>query len=559
MTQFSPTQFRNHFPLLHLKIDNKALIYFDNAATTQKPQCVLKAINHYYQYQNANVHRASHYLSSEATTAFEEAREKVRAFINAGSTKEVIWTKGTTESINLVSQSLGLDHLTEGDEIVLSESEHHANIVPWQIVAQKTGATIRVLPLTKFGTIDISNIETLINAKTKIVAIAHVSNVLGKINPIETVINRAKKVGALSLIDGAQAIAHLTIDVQKLDCDFYVFSAHKVFGPTGVGVLYGKEAILNAMQPYQSGGEMIKTVSFNKPTTFNTLPFKFEAGTANISSIVAFAKTIDFIKPYIQESIDYSEYEKQITRYCYQQLASIKGVTFISEGTPDIPVLSFTLNGHHNHDVASMLDSYGIAVRAGHHCAMPLMEYLTISGCIRVSLAPYNTYEEIDIMINAIHNIVSNENFIDSNNAAQENVKTSLNEITLDSIIEKFSKIKGWDNRHREIMLLGKTLTRLNKAERRDEYLIKGCESLAWLKIEKTERNTFLLSADSDAKIIRGLLVIVLSAYNGKTAEEIKQFTIEEYFGKLGLLQHLSPSRGNGLRAIVETIKRTVK
>jgi len=559
MTQFNVAQFKQQFPLLGLNVENKALIYFDNAATSQKPYCVIEAIKQFYETSNANVHRASHFLSSKATTAFEQSRESARTFINAKSTKEIIWTKGTTESVNLVSQCLGGGRLCADDEIVLSASEHHANIVPWQLVAQKTGAKIRVLPITASGIIDVTDIDTIINVKTKIVAVAHISNVIGKVNPIEKIIARAKSVSAFTFIDGAQAVAHLTVDVQKLDCDFYAFSAHKMYGPTGVGVLYGKQTILETMPPYQSGGEMIKTVSFNRPTTFNTLPFKFESGTANISGVVALAEAISFIKPYIQDSIDYSDYEKQMTHYCYQQLSQLKGVKFIVEGEPDIPVLSFLLEGHHNHDIATLLDSHGIAVRAGHHCAMPLMESLAINGCIRVSLAPYNTFAEIDVLIDTLKLILQKaDSFVETKlSAAQLKAEDATSK--LDAIIDTFSNVKGWDNRHREIMLLGKTLARLDKSERNNEYLINGCESLAWLKIEKYENNTFSFTADSDAKIIRGLLVIVLAAYNGKTAQEIALFDVNEYFSKLGILQHLSPSRGNGLRAIVESIKTYAK
>ena len=307
MSLFSIKKFRQQFPLIEsfntYEVENtncfSPLVYFDNAATTQKPQQVIDCQNIYYSQYNANVHRASHQLSSKATFAFEQARNKVRNFIGANNVKEIIWTKGATESINIVAQSLARNILKRGDEIVLCASEHHANIVPWQIVAEQTGAIIKVLPLTINGYIDITQLDSVITDKTRFVACAHISNVLGRINPIEQVITKAKSVGAISVIDGAQAVAHLTVDVQSLDCDFYVFSAHKMYGPTGVGVLYGKKDLLESMVPYQGGGEMIKTVSFTQGTSFNSLPFKFEAGTPNIAGVIAFAQSIDFLSPFL--------------------------------------------------------------------------------------------------------------------------------------------------------------------------------------------------------------------------------------------------------------------
>jgi len=577
MNFFEPCQFRQHFPLIDHDKDAKAknsqskakLVYFDNAATTQKPQQVIDSQQEYYQQCNANVHRASHQLSTKATFKFENARKSAQEFIGAQSAKEIIWTKGTTESINIVSQSLARNVLKPGDEIVLCASEHHANIVPWQIVAEQTGAVIKVLPLTTQGYIDTSQLDKYITDRTCFVACAHISNVLGRINPIEQVIAQAKLVGAFSLIDGAQAVAHHNIDVQVLDCDFYVFSAHKMYGPTGVGVLYGKKQHLEAMTPYQAGGEMIKTVSFDKPTTYNSLPYKFEAGTPNISGIIGFGTTINFLMPYLRDSDNgYVKFEQQLTRYCYQKMAAISEVKFIVSGEPDIGVIAFKLKGHHNHDIATMLDTYGIAVRSGHHCAMPLMASLKIDGCLRVSIAAYNTYSEIDYFINCLQKILQQQAVegqssrsvcLEITSSKANDTQISTESSSLNEIVELFSKTKGWDSRHREIMLLGKKLSRLDKALRDDESLIAGCESLAWLISKQDEQGIYHFTADSDAKIIRGLLVIVLAAFNNKSAEHIQQFDIEAYFTQLGLMQHLSPSRGNGLLAIVDKIKLLAK
>ncbi len=557
MNVFDPFAFRQCFPFFN---DNEAgsaaSIYFDSAATTQKPQVVIDCLKNFYQQQNANVHRGSYQLSAAATSQFEQARVVLQAFINAPSIQEVIWTKGTTEAINLVATSWGLNNLKKGDEILLSYAEHHANFVPWQVVAQKTGATISVLPLTRTGIIDTSKLNSLVNERTRIVCCSHVSNVIGKLNPIEKIIARAKQVGALTLIDGAQAIAHYAIDVQAFDCDFYVFSAHKAYGPMGVGVLYGRKSLLNAMSPYQLGGEMIKKVSLTE-TTYNDLPFKFEAGTPNVAGCIAFAKAIDFLKQF-DESLNV--YEQQLVQYCYQALKTIPQVRFLVEECPDIGIFSFTVAGHHNQDIASGLDSFGIAVRNGHHCAMPLMEYLKVTGSIRLSLAPYNTQAEIDFFIDTLKKIITNYQLSTDKRVlitASGNEKSMT--INSDNILALFSSLKGWDARHRQIMLLSKKLTKLAPEQRSQKNLITGCESKAWLNVSKTVENTYIFTADSEAKIIKGLLVIVLAAFNDKTAEQILAFNIEDYFKKLGLLSHLSPSRSNGLNAIVKKIKSTVK
>lgn len=560
MKTFSPDNFRQQFPVLNQSIDNKPLVYADNAATSQKPQIVIEQYQKFYQLNNANVHRASHTLSRRATREFEGSRKKVQQFINARLEKEVIWTKGTTESINLVAHSWGLDNLNTGDEIVLSFAEHHANIVPWQVIAQRTGAVINVLPLTPEGIIDEAQLEIVINEKTKIVCVSHISNVIGKVNPISKIINVAKKYQALTLIDGAQAVAHLDIDVSLLDCDFYVFSAHKMYGPTGVGVLYAKEQHLLAMSPYQSGGEMIKKVSFEK-TTFAELPFKFEPGTPNIAGVIAFGAAIDFLAG--EDFKLAKDYEQNLLEYAFEQLASIKELTFLVEQKPDIPVFSFMVINHHHHDIAVALDNEAIAIRSGHHCAMPLMQYLNIDGCLRLSLAPYNTKTEVDRVISTLKSILMNHAADNTKIACDEepNRASHNNEQLFPSqqhIESLFQKAKSWDSKHREIMLLGKSLSSMAVA-RTPENLVAGCESKAWLTVTEQKDKCFIFQVDSDAKVIRGLLVIVIAAFNNKRAQQIIDFDIEAYFSTLGLLQHLSPSRGNGLKAIVERVYQLVK
>ncbi|MBA6341296.1 SufS family cysteine desulfurase [Colwellia sp. MB02u-10] len=562
MEKFSSTSFRQQFPILAGKVNGKPLIYFDNAATTQKPSCVIDSHKNYYQSNNANVHRSSHALSARATVAYESVREKAQKFINAKTSKEIIWTKGCTESINLVAQSWGRTILQPNDEIVLSYSEHHANIVPWQIVAKQTGAKIKVLPLTKTGEIDVAQLEGIIGERTKIVCFGHISNVVGRINPIEEIIRVANKYQALTLVDGAQAIAHLSVDVSVLGCDFYVFSAHKMYGPTGVGVLYGKQELLEKMPPYQAGGEMIKAVSFEQ-TTFNDLPYKFEAGTPNIAGVVALGAAISFIEKQGHSGI--FAYERQLTQYCFEQLSSVQGLNFIVDEAPDIPVFSFTIAGQHNHDVATALDSVGIAVRSGHHCAMPLMQYLNIDGCIRLSLSAYNSFQEIDFTVQQLRRLSDSiSNVSDDLTASKPDDIISVDALTnsnlsVDDILAMFAKAKSWDSKHREIMMLGKKQLRLPDEDKTELSLISGCESQAWLLCYQEADDLFRFKGDSDAKVIRGLFAIILAAVDNKTAAQISAFDMDSYFAKLGLLQHLSPSRGNGLRAIVQKIQHSIE
>lgn len=551
MAKFDVQAFRELFPLINNSSEVDSLIYFDNAATTQKSAQVIQAYQDYYHNINSNVHRASHQLSAKATLLFEHARKQVQHFLNAKHIQEIIWTKGTTESINLVAQSWGRTNLGKGDEIVLSYAEHHANIVPWQLVAEQTGAIIKVLPLNASGVIDLPSINDMITTKTKMVSISHISNVVGKVNPVKEVVQRAKEVGALTLIDGAQAVGHQKVDIQKLDCDFYVFSAHKMFGPTGVGVLYGRRSELEKMPPYQGGGEMIKKVTFDK-TSFNSLPFKFEPGTPNISGIIAFSAALTLHEQLDNQAI--TNYERSLTQYCYQQLTAIKELSFICQHCPDIPVFSFQINAHHNHDVATALDAKGIAVRTGHHCAMPLMQYLGLEGCIRISLAAYNTFEEVDQVIAILKEIITPKERDTKTIDDIKNEGTESDEYQ--AVIERFKSINSWDARHREIMLIGKRLNKLSVDKRNEETLITGCESNAWLYSEQNSSGQFYFTADSDAKVIRGLLVIVLAAFNGKNAQQIQAFNVKDYFENLGLIKHLSPSRSNGLTAIVERVKR---
>lgn len=402
MNQQQHDRLRSQFPALAQEVNGHPLVYLDNAATTQKPQTVLDAINHYYRADNANVHRAAHALSGRATRAFEDARETVARFINAPRSHEVIWTRGTTEAINLMAQSWGISELRAGDEVVLSTLEHHANIVPWQLVAQRTGAVIRVVPLDERGDLDMAAYLAMLGPRTRLVSVAHVSNALGTVNPVEQIVAAAKAVGALTLIDGAQAVAHLEVDVQTIGCDFYVFSGHKLYGPTGIGVLWGRTELLERMPPWQAGGEMIDRVSFSG-TTFNSLPFKFEAGTPHIAGAIGLAAAIDFVME--QDRGLLASHEAVLTDYLVAGLRQIPGLRLVGEPGQRAGAVSFLLRDIHPQDAATLLDMQGIALRVGHHCAMPLMESLGIGGTMRASLACYNNRDDVDALRAALHKL----------------------------------------------------------------------------------------------------------------------------------------------------------
>lgn len=390
---------RADFPALHQQVHGKPLVYLDNAATTQKPIAVLDAMEHYYRFDNSNVHRGVHVLSERATAAFEAARLKVQSFISARSEREIIFTRGTTEAINLVAASWGRAHLKTGDEVMISEMEHHSNIVPWQMLCQQTGAILRVVPINDDGSLALDAFEKLLNEKTRIVAMTHCSNALGTINPIKRLIERAHAVGAVVLVDGAQAIPHMPVDVQQLDCDFYAFSAHKLYGPTGLGVLYGKERLLEAMPPYQGGGDMIKYVTFEK-TIYNDLPYKFEAGTPNIAGAVGLGAAIDYLRAIGLETI--AEHEHALLQYATAAVQEIEGLRLVGTAAEKAGILSFALAEIHPHDIGTILDHDGVAVRAGHHCAMPVMQRFCVPATARASFGLYNTRADIDALVRAI-------------------------------------------------------------------------------------------------------------------------------------------------------------
>ena len=401
MTQSNDT-LRQQFPILDTTVYGHPLVYLDNAATTQKPQSVIDALCQYYTQLNSNIHRGTHYLASKATEQYEAVRERVRRFIGARSTHEIIFTRGTTESINLVASSFGRYRLREGDEIVVSAMEHHSNIVPWQLACEQAGATLRVIPFSEEGVLDLGALPALLNEHTRLVAVGHVSNTLGTINPVAEITTMAHCHGIPVLVDGAQAVAHMAVDVQEIGCDFYCFSGHKMYGPMGVGVLYGREELLEQMPPYQGGGEMIKDVTFER-TTYNDLPFRFEAGTPSVGDVLALGAALDFME---QTGLDtLAQHEEHLLHYATERLQHIDGLRIIGQAPHKTSVISFLLGNAHPYDVGTLLDKLGIAVRTGHHCTQPIMDHYGIPGTVRASFAIYNTIAEVDALVDALQRI----------------------------------------------------------------------------------------------------------------------------------------------------------
>ena len=400
---FGPERIREDFPALRLKVHGKPLVYLDNAATTQKPQVVIDALTRYYTQENSNVHRGVHFLSQVATQAYDGGRTRVRRFLNAAHDHEIVFTRGTTDGINLVAQSYGRKNLRAGDDVIITAMEHHSNIVPWQMICDEKRANLKVVPITDAGELRLAEYERMLSDRTRLVATVHVSNALGTVNPVREMIALAHKRGVPVLVDGAQSIPHMAVDVQELDCDFYVFSGHKLFGPTGIGVLYGKAELLEAMPPYQGGGDMISAVTFEK-TIYNTLPYKFEAGTPHIAGVIGLAAAIEYVERIGRNQI--AAYEADLLAYGTELLSAVPGLRLVGTAKEKAGVLSFVVDGIHAHDIGTILDMEGVAVRAGHHCAMPVMKRFGLPATARASLAFYNTRSDIDALVKAIHKAI---------------------------------------------------------------------------------------------------------------------------------------------------------
>lgn len=544
---------RSHFPCFQKGNGLQNIVYFDSAATTQKPDVVLEAIQSFYLESNANVHRASYELASQATAQFENVRGTVQRFINANSANEIIWTKGATEGINLVASCLERFLVASQPDsprgrILISATEHHANIVPWQQLAKKHNYAIDIIPINEAGIWDLPAALERVTKHTKVVAIGLVSNALGNINPIEKIIEKAKTVGAITLVDGAQAVSHISVDMKSLDCDFFVFSGHKAFAPTGIGVLYGRENLLEQLPVYLVGGEMVESVDYTD-STFRSLPFKYEAGTPNIEGVIALGTAIEFIQTNRQ---NIESQEANLNLHLRAALKRIVDVQILGDQINNIATISFLVKGINSQDLGLFLGESNIAVRVGHHCAMPLMKTLGFEGTIRVSLSCYNTIEEIDrfesVLVSAISQL-------------SETIEYSRNELEDGLISGKYtlgiavSNAIGWDGKYREIMLAGKQLSRLTGEFKNENNLIAGCESDLWLECRVLPDSRFYLYADSPSKVIRGLIALLIEPIQGQKTVFVLNFDFKAYLINIGLQKHLSESRGNGLNQAIKKIK----
>jgi cysteine desulfurase/selenocysteine lyase len=556
---------RADFPILRSTARGKPLVYLDNGATTQKPQVVIDATNTYYAQQNSNIHRGVYELSQLATTLYEDARVRIQKFINAAESREVIYTRGTTDSINLVASSLGRSMLKRGDEVLISHMEHHSNIVPWQLICEQTGATLKVIPINDAGELIFEEFEKLLSSRTKIVSVVHVSNSLGTVNPVKKIIDLAHKQGAVVLIDGAQWVAHGPTDVQALDCDFYAFSGHKIFGPTGIGILYGKARLLDSMPPYQGGGDMISSVTFEK-TTYNDLPYKFEAGTPNIAGGIVLGTAIDYIQGIGLEKI--AAYEAELLAYAQPRLAEIPGVRIIGTAKHKASVMSFLTAGVHPHDLGVLLDLEGIAVRTGHHCCQPVMDRFHIPATARASLAGYNTREDVDRFIEAVKKVTasysaprkapaaastpSDKGKIPFPPAAAESPEAAGQEL-----LDNFDLLGDWQTRYQYLIEMGGKLPPMPKELKSDVTRVHGCQSVVHLYSQRDPKNSAIFNfiADSDADIVRGLIAVLERLYAGQTVDKIARFDVETFFKEIGLDQHLSGGRRNGLSSMVSRIR----
>ncbi len=551
---------RGEFPALQQTVNGHPLVYLDNGATTQKPGTVIEVEAEFYRTDNANVHRSPHLLGQRATERYEHVREEVRQFIGAADRTEIVFTKGTTEGLNLIAYSYGSIALEAGDEILVSELEHHSNIVPWQLAAARTGASVKAIPVTPKGELDLSALPALLSPKTKIVSLAHVSNALGTIHPIREIIKRIRAAApnAVVAIDGAQWVAHRPTNVQELDCDFYVFSGHKMFGPTGTGILYGKKALLNMMPPFLGGGDMIDKVSF-AGTTYAEPPHRFEAGTPNIAGIIALGTAVEFIA-----GIDWTEmesHEREITSLVIGELKNIPGVTLIGEPEERMSAASFRLNGLAAMDVAVMLNQHGVAVRAGHHCCMPLMEKLGVDGTVRASWSAYNTVDDVHRFAAALREISAGKR-IDPVNQAEglTFAKPSAGTVSeaVSAIKTTFASVPDATSRQELLMELGAKHSNQLNVLRECAAPVQGCMSEVRL-VTRIEEGKLRIASDSNAMVVRGLLELVDRAFSGQRAEEIVQFNPHRLLEELALSEFVSFQRRSGLQSVLTQIERAAQ
>jgi cysteine desulfurase/selenocysteine lyase len=582
---FDAQRIRDDFPALRQKVHGKPLVYLDNAATAQKPRQVLDAVQRYYTSDNANIHRAVHQLSERATREYEAAREKVRQFVNAKETKEIVFVRGATEGINLVAQSWGRTFLRPGDEIIISAMEHHSNIVPWQLTCEATGALLRVIPVNDDGELLLDEFEKLLGPRTRLVSLVHLSNSLGTLNPVERVIEIARARGVKVLIDAAQSVSHVPIDVQEMDCDWLVFSGHKLYGPTGIGALFGKAELLEAMPPWQGGGDMIKNVTFAK-TTYADLPAKFEAGTPHVAGVVGLGAAIDYVQA---AGLGHAAaHEDALLAHATARLKQMRGVRIIGNATNKAAVLSFLVTDPPISplDVGTRLDLEGVAVRTGHHCCQPVMERFGIAGTARMSLAMYNTIADVDAFADALAKVIEEASRRSRTLALAQEKQPCPADAALcgsthetcppklglayapataespraaaDEVAADFEFLEDWNDRYQYLIELGEKLPPMPDEMKTECTRVHGCMSTVHMTARQKPGTEDVLEflADSDAELVRGLIGLLERVFSGQRAGEILRFDVEGFFRRLGLDQHLSLGRRNGLAAMVQRLRQ---
>jgi len=574
-TDFDVLKIRRDFPILQTRMNGKPLVYLDNAATTQKPQAVIDALVHYYSHDNANIHRGIYALSQRATEAHDAARRTVARFLNAREPAECIFVRNATEGINLVALSWARANLKAGDEILLGEMEHHSNIVPWQMTAQATGAAVRVIPMNDDGELILDELDKLLTERTKLVAIQHVSNALGTIQDVQTIVARAKAIGAKVLIDGAQWVAHHPTDVQAIGCDFYALSGHKLFGPTGIGVLWGRRELLEAMPPLLGGGDMIETVSF-AGTTYAPIPNKFEAGTPDIAGAIGLAAAIDYVTSIGFEAFE--AYEKDLLTYALEQITALPGVRVLGRARKRAGAISFVIDEPPISaiDIGMALDRDGIAVRTGHHCCMPLMDRLKVPATTRASFAFYNTREEIDKLVESLHRLIESKKasrataaacgshsntIIDPDQLPFAAASAESPQAAADELAADFELFEDRESRTQYVLDLGEQLPHAFDTLKRLTARVPGCMSEVYLIGRKRPGSDgiFEFTADANADIVRGLIAILQRLYSGQKAKDVLAFDIEAFFSRIGLDQFISSQRRNGLAGMISRIRTSAE
>jgi cysteine desulfurase / selenocysteine lyase len=561
-SSFNPTRVRAEFPILSTQANGHPLVYLDTGATTQKPRAVIEAIEHYYEAENANIHRGVYQLSQTATRLYEQARRKVAEFINAVDDREVIFTRGTTESINLVANTWGRANLTAGDEVVVSAMEHHSNIVPWQMICQATGATLRVIPMNDRGELRLDELAKLLSDRTKLVSVVHLSNSLGTVNDVKRIAQMAHGVGAKVLVDGAQWVAHHPTDVRDLGVDFYAFSGHKLFGPTGIGVLFGRRELLEAMPPWQGGGDMIESVTFEK-TVYAQLPNKFEAGTPHIAGAVGLAAAIDFVNSVGFDA--FMPHEQHLLEYATRSLAGVPGLRIVGTAANKGSVISFVLENPpiSSLDIGTALDRRGIAVRTGHHCCQPVMDRFGIGSTTRASFAMYNTVDDVDALVLGLKEIVKEAGekspVVATPNQEVEYPKASAESpaAAADELAEDFELLDDRDARQQYVLDMGERLPHTFDLLKTAVPRVPGCMAQVYLLARRSPGRNDVLEfvADADAAIVRGLIALLQQLFSGQRAVDIVAFDIESFFARIGLDQFITSQRRNGLAGMVAKIR----